>query len=73
MEKNWKSIIQSKPFLILLNIEFMFPYSLSLAAFFKIYLCRYMGIREKEGKEKEETGAALPPQIVWNIVSKYPR
>ena len=30
-----------------------------------------MGIREKEGKEKEESGAALPPQIVWNIVSKY--
>ena len=24
-----------------------------------------MGIKEKEGKEKEETGAALPPQLVW--------
>ena len=29
-----------------------------------VYLCQYIGIKEKEGKEKEETGEALPLQLV---------
>ena len=68
-------MIQIKPSLILLNIELMFSYPLYNSTCFIKYACPYIGIKEKEGKREEETGADLsssdPLKLFENIYNIF--
>ena len=55
--KKQKSVIQIKLFLILLNIELIFPSPRAVSLFSNT--CAHLWAKEKEGKRKEDTGADL--------------
>ena len=52
-------MLQIKPVWILPNTELIFSYNPHSSTFVFIYMCLYMGLKEKECKREEDTGSGL--------------